>query len=106
MFDALKRWRRRRVLGRSALPDGLWAEAAEALPFVQELDDSERARLRDLVVLFLDTKSIVGVTTMISAGEVHLPGRPKDIVGLKALAVAVNHSYANLRPAGVKVKKG
>ena len=23
-----------------------------------------------------------GVTTMISAGEVHLPGRPKDIVGL------------------------
>ena len=40
MFDALKRWRRRRVLGRSALPDGLWAEAAEALPFVQELDDA------------------------------------------------------------------
>ena len=60
MFDALKRWRRRRVLGRSALPDGLWAEAAEALPFVQELDDAELARLRDLVVLFLDTKSIVG----------------------------------------------
>ena len=25
-----------------------------------------------------------GVTSMISAGEVHLPGRPKDIVGLKA----------------------
>ena len=23
-----------------------------------------------------------GVTTMVSAGEVHLPGRPKDIVGL------------------------
>ena len=60
MFDALKRWRRRRVLGRSALPDGLWAEAVEALPFVQELDDAERARLRDLVVLFLGTKSIVG----------------------------------------------
>src|SRR5512139_2781114 len=28
-----------------------------------------------------------GVTTMISAGELHLPGRPKDIVGLKALAI-------------------
>ena len=48
MFDALKRWRRRRVLGRSALPDGLWAEAAEALPFVRELDDAELARLRDI----------------------------------------------------------
>ncbi|MCZ7385275.1 MAG: hypothetical protein O8C63_11080 [Candidatus Methanoperedens sp.] len=26
-----------------------------------------------------------GVTTMISAGEVHTPGRPKDVVGLKAM---------------------
>ena len=43
---------------------------------------------------------------MISAGEVHLPGRPKDIVGLKALAIAVNHSYANVRPGGVKVRAG
>jgi Mlc titration factor MtfA (ptsG expression regulator) len=60
MFDALKRWRRRRVLERSALPDALWDEAAAALPFVQDLDDAGRARLRDLVVLFLDTKSIVG----------------------------------------------
>src|SRR3984893_5815541 len=24
-----------------------------------------------------------GVTTMISAGEVHMPGRPRDVVGLK-----------------------
>src|SRR5580692_2064591 len=28
-----------------------------------------------------------GVTTMVSAGEVHTPGRPKDVVGLKAMAV-------------------
>src|ERR1700710_2878332 len=28
-----------------------------------------------------------GVTTMISAGEVHLPGRPRDIIGVKALAI-------------------
>jgi enamidase len=46
------------------------------------------------------------VTTMISAGEVHLPGRPKDIVGLKALAIVASKSYANLRPAGVKVHAG
>src|SRR5574341_454561 len=36
-----------------------------------------------------------GVTTMISAGEVHLPGRPKDIVGLKALAVTAQRAFAN-----------
>ena len=29
-----------------------------------------------------------GVTCMISAGEVHAPGRPKDIVDLKAMAIA------------------
>ena len=47
-----------------------------------------------------------GVTTMISAGEVHLPGRPKDIVGLKALAVTAQRTFTNLRPAGVKVLAG
>ncbi len=47
-----------------------------------------------------------GVTTMISAGEVHLPGRPKDIVGLKALAVTAQRSFSNLRPGGVKVHAG
>lgn len=55
---------------------------------------------------FIESSLHGGVTTMISAGEVHLPGRPKDIVGLKALAIAVNHSYANVRPGGVKVRAG
>ena len=43
---------------------------------------------------------------MISAGEVHLPGRPKDIVGLKALAIVAVRAFANVRPAGVKVHAG
>ena len=47
-----------------------------------------------------------GVTTMISAGEVHLPGRPKDIVGLKAMAIASQRWYENFRPSGVKVHAG
>ena len=47
-----------------------------------------------------------GVTTMISAGEVHTPGRPKDIVGLKAMAIAAERSFAALRPSGVKVLAG
>jgi len=47
-----------------------------------------------------------GVTTMISAGEVHLPGRPKDIVGLKALAITAQRAFSNLPPAGVKVHAG
>ncbi len=47
-----------------------------------------------------------GVTSMISAGEVHLPGRPRDIIGLKALAITAQRAYANFRPSGVKVLAG
>ncbi|SLN26938.1 amidohydrolase family protein [Oceanibacterium hippocampi] len=47
-----------------------------------------------------------GVTTMISAGEVHLPGRPKDIVGLKALAITAQRAFSAFRPGGVKVHAG
>jgi enamidase len=47
-----------------------------------------------------------GVTSMISAGEVHLPGRPKDIIGLKAMAIASQRWYENFRPSGVKVFAG
>mgnify|MGYP005632897403 FL=1 len=47
-----------------------------------------------------------GVTTMISAGEVHLPGRPKDIVGLKAMAITAQRSFSIHRPGGVKVHAG
>src|SRR5260370_27884350 len=47
-----------------------------------------------------------GGTRAISAGEVHLPGRPKDIVGLKALAIVAAKAYANFRPGGVKVHAG
>ncbi|MCA9918042.1 MAG: amidohydrolase family protein [Anaerolineales bacterium] len=47
-----------------------------------------------------------GVTSMISAGEVHIAGRPKNPAGLKALAIIAAQSFANARPAGVKVQGG
>src|SRR5580700_778104 len=47
-----------------------------------------------------------GVTTMISAGEVHTPGRPKDVVGVKAMAITAQRAFAALRPSGVKVLAG
>src|SRR3982074_1560381 len=47
-----------------------------------------------------------GVTTMISAGEVHMPGRPRDVVGLKAMAIFAQRSFWTLRPGGVKVHAG
>ncbi|SPU50582.1 amidohydrolase family protein [Bordetella trematum] len=47
-----------------------------------------------------------GVTSMVSAGEVHLPGRPRDILGLKALAITAQRCYEAFRPGGVKVIAG
>jgi enamidase len=47
-----------------------------------------------------------GVTSMMSASEVHLPGRPSDRAGVKALAIAAQRAYASYRPGGVKVHAG
>lgn len=55
---------------------------------------------------WIDSTMNGGVTTMVSAGEVHLPGRPKDIVGLKALAITAQRAFDNFRPGGVKVIAG
>ena len=55
---------------------------------------------------WIDSTLHGGVTTMISAGEVHTPGRARDIVGLKAQAIAAQRWYQNFRPSGVKVHAG
>lgn len=47
-----------------------------------------------------------GVTTMISAGEVHTPGRPKDVVGLKAMAIFAQRAFSAYRPGGVRIHAG
>jgi len=47
-----------------------------------------------------------GVTSMISAGEVHTPGRPKDVVGLKAMAIFAQRAFASFRPGGVRIHAG
>ena len=55
---------------------------------------------------FIESSLHGGVTSMISAGEVHLPGRPKDRQGTKALALLAYKSFSSARPAGVKVYGG
>jgi len=55
---------------------------------------------------WIDSSMHGGVTTMISAGEVHTPGRARDIVGLKAMAIAAQRAYTNFRPGGVKLHAG
>ena len=61
---------------------------------------------RQKMLGFIESSLHGGVTTAISAGEVHLPGRPKDVAGTKALAILAAKSFANARPSGVKVLGG
>src|SRR5262245_37682068 len=61
---------------------------------------------RQQTVGYLESYLHGGVTTAISASEVHVPGRPRDADGLKALAVAAHKCFAHYRPAGMKVHAG
>lgn len=47
-----------------------------------------------------------GITSMISTGELHLPGRPHDPQGVKALSILAAKSFKNARPNAVKVMAG
>ena len=55
---------------------------------------------------WIDSTLHGGVTTMISAGEVHTPGRPRDVVGLKAMAIAAQRMFTAFRPGGMKIHAG
>ena len=55
---------------------------------------------------WIDSYMHGGVTSMISAGEVHTPGRPKDVVGLKAMAIFAQRAFSAFRPGGVRIHAG
>jgi enamidase len=61
---------------------------------------------RQKTVGYLESYLHGGVTTAISASEVHVPGRPKDPAGVKALAVAAQKSFQAYRPGGMRVHAG
>ena len=61
---------------------------------------------RQRTVGYLESYLHGGVTTAISASEVHVPGRPSDKEGVKALAVAAQRCFANYRPGGMRVHAG
>ena len=61
---------------------------------------------RQQTVGYLESYVHGGVTTAISASEVHVPGRPRDADGVKALAVAAQRCFADYRPGGMRVIAG
>jgi enamidase len=61
---------------------------------------------RQQAVGYLESYVHGGVTTAISASEVHVPGRPKDVPGIKALALAAKKCFDDYRPGGMRVYAG
>ena len=83
MFAVIRRWRRRRMLATAAIPEPLWREALDALPFLAIYTDDELVRLRERVVVFLSEKSIVG-----AAGFVVTPPM-RVVIAMQACAPAL-----------------
>ena len=61
---------------------------------------------RQKVVDFIASCVHGGVTRMISAGEVHMPGRPTGAIGTKSMAIVGAKAWSSYRPGGMKVQGG
>lgn len=61
---------------------------------------------RQKAVGYLESYLHGGTTTAITASEVHVPGRPTDVEGVKALAVAAKKCFDDYRPGGMTVHAG
>jgi len=69
MFEAFRHWRRERILKRSPLDAKTWRSVLDRYPFTRALSAEERARLRDLVALFLHEKSVVAAGGLVLSDE-------------------------------------
>lgn len=88
MFDAWRRWREQRVLRRSALPEDLWQDALQALPFLARYSADDLARLRDKVTLFLADKTIIG------AGGHEVTPLQRVVIAIQACVLVLNLDLA------------
>ena len=78
------RWRRRRILERAQLDEQTWQRVAGRFSFYLRLTEEERARLRELVVLFLHHKQIS------AAGDFELDLEKKLGIAIQACIVILN----------------
>jgi enamidase len=61
---------------------------------------------RQRTVGFLESYTHGGITRVVSAGEIHAPGRPHDAKAVKALALATRACFDNFHPNGMQVHAG
>ncbi len=84
LLASLKHWRQRRVIDGTPLTDEAWRACCDGLRFLQMLEQAELARLRELVVLFLDAKEMAG------AGGLELSNAIRLSVAVQACLPVLN----------------
>ena len=84
MLSAFRRWRRARILARGAINESLWEDAISRYSFMRVLSAEEASRLRELVVLFLDEKSIAG------AAGVQVDDEMRVVIAAQACMLILN----------------
>lgn len=72
MLKLLRKLREEKALARRAIPDALWQLTLARYPFLGRLDDADRAELRRLCSLFLDSKEFTGAGGLIVDDEMAL----------------------------------
>lgn len=61
---------------------------------------------RQKTVDFLESYVHGGITTVVSPGEIHAPGRPSDAIGVTGLALAAAACFRGFAPGGMRVHAG
>lgn len=103
----IRNWRRRRVLKNARLDDALWSKVASTLSFLRGLTEQERARLRELVLLFLSEKEMHGAGTFVLADEVRLSIAVQACLPILNLGLDVYNSWVGVivYPGEFRVRK-
>ena len=65
MLSALKNWRRKRILARHPIDEASWRGVIAELSVLHGLEAGEMARLRELVVLFIDEKTFTAAGDLV-----------------------------------------
>jgi MtfA peptidase len=84
MFEAFRRWKRRRIIERAELDPVLWQRTLAQLPFLAGLSAEENERLRQTAILFLHNKSIHG------AGGLELDAAMPLLIAVQACILILN----------------
>jgi MtfA peptidase len=68
----IRTWRRRRVLRKHSIEDGLWRAAITPFPFLEQLNEAEQAKLKALALLFLAEKEFTAGASLALTDRIRL----------------------------------